>query len=218
MICTKCNSKLTSKSNFCPNCGAKVNKILESSDKKIKSTPNINPILIIIIAGIFAILGVILILNSNVTEKKISNSTANQPSQSATEVLSKIESINTDLLNNPDDIKLNLEMANNLFDIKEYRKSIPHYYKVLESNPENVEVRIDLAVSYYNLQSIDTAFVEIEKALKLNPNHQQALYNLGVMNYNSGNKERAKESWNKLIKLYNGSQAAETAKQLLKNI
>ena len=38
------------------------------------------------------------------------------------------------------------------------------------------------------------------------------------MHYNSGNKEKAKENWNKLIMLYDGYQAAETAKQLLKNI
>ena len=64
---------------------------------------------------------------------------------------------------------------------------------------------------------IETALVEVNKALELNPHHQQGLYNLGVMYYNSGDREKAKKSWDKLIELHDGSQAAETAKQLLQN-
>ena len=218
MICIKCNSNLPKHSNFCPNCGAAVSINSDSSDNIRKSATNINPFLIIIISGIVAILGIVLILDSNVSEKKISNSISNKQNQETTEIFSKIESINSDLQNDPNNIRLNIEMGNNLFDVKQYRKAIPHYKIALESNPENVEVRIDLAVSYYNLQVNDSAFVEIEKALRLSPNHQQGLYNLGVMHYNSGNKEKAKDSWTKLIELHNGSQAAETAKQLLKNI
>ena len=91
-------------------------------------------------------------MDSNIPEQETVKNIINQPNKEITELFSKIESINKELVNNSDDIRLNLEMANNLFDVQQYRKAIPHYKKVLKSNPENVEVRIDLAVSYYNLQ------------------------------------------------------------------
>ena len=205
------------KSNFCPNCGTRVNKESGTRVKEGNSSQNINPVYVIVIAGILAILAVLLILDSNAPEQKVVQNN-NQKNLEISEQFSKIESLNSKLSNDPDNVVLNIELGNNLFDAKQYQKAITHYRKVLQFNPENVEVRIDFAVSFYNLQKIDTALVEIKKALKLNPNHQQGLYNLGVMYYNSGDKIKAKESWDKLIQLHDGSQAAETAKQLLQNI
>ena len=176
-----------------------------------------NPVYIIVFAGILAILAVLLILDSNVPEQKITQNN-NKPNQEINQQLAKIETLEKKVTNDPENISLIIELGNNLFDVKQYQNAIPHYRKALEANSANVEVRIDLAVSYYNLQIIDTALVEIENALKLEPHHQQGLYNLGVMHYNSGNKEKAKKSWNTLIEQHDGSQAAETAKQLLQNI
>ncbi len=216
MDCLNCSEKLPEKSNFCPNCGTRVIKDAESKEKG-KRSPNLNPLYIIVFAGILAILAVLLILDSNVPEQKIAES-SKQPSQEINQKFSKIETVEKKLAADPENVSLIIELGNNLFDVKQYKNAIPHYRKALEANSSNVEVRIDLAVSYYNLQIIDTALVEIEKALKLDPHHQQGLYNLGVMHYNSGNKEKAKESWSTLIDLHDGSQAAETAKQLLQNI
>lgn len=217
MNCKNCNERLPEKSNFCPNCGTKIIKEPKSNKKVSKNTQNINPLYIIIIAGLLAIFAVVLILDSNVPEQRVvQNNTI--PNQESSELFSKITALNNQLSKDPDNIGLNIELGNNLFDAKQYQKAIPHYRKALYLSPNNVEVRIDLAVSYYNLQVIDTALVEINKALELNPHHQQGLYNLGVMHYNSGNKEKAKESWEKLIQLHEGTQTAETAKQLLKNI
>ena len=217
MDCSNCNEKLSEKNNFCPNCGTKVIQDIVPKDKGNNSLPNIKPIYVIIFAGILAILAVLLILDSNAPEQK-NTEINNQSNQEISQQFSKIEALEKKVANDPENIDLNIELGNNLFDAKQYQKAIPHYRKGLEANLANIEVRIDLAVSYYNLQIVDTALVEIEKALKLNPHHQQGLYNLGVMYYNSGNKEKAKESWNTLIELHDGSQAAETAKQLLQNI
>lgn len=214
MNCNKCKKPITTDSNYCPNCGAKLEKVSNIAGDSNKKSTHINPLIIIVLAGIFAIIAVIIILESNEPEQKILDNT----SQQLPEISSKIELIENSLKNDPDNIGLNIEMGNNLFDVKQYEKAIFYYKKALNLSPKNVEVRIDLAVSYYNLQIVDTALVEIDHALKLNPNHQQGLYNRGVMYYNIGDKEKAKESWLKLIELHDGTQAAETAKQLLKNI
>jgi tetratricopeptide (TPR) repeat protein len=215
--CVNCNSIISKKSNFCPNCGTRIDKKSVSTKKFTKNNLNTNPVYIILFAGILAILTVILILDSNVPEHRIENNT-NQSNQEAKQLFSKIEALKNKLANDPKNINLHIELGNNLFDVKHYRDAILYYKKALNFVPENVEVRIDLAVSYYNLQIVDTALVEIKRALKLNPDHQQGLYNIGVMYYNSGNKPKAKENWEKLIQLHDGTQTAETAKQLLENI
>ena len=215
--CNNCNQSIPANSNYCSNCGAKIIKDSGLSEKTNIKATHINPLFIIAIAGVLAILAVILILDSNAPEKKLTQQN-NQSTQESSELFSKINSLKSQINNAPDNVNLNIELGNNLFDVKKYKEAIPYYRKALQLSPENVEVRIDLAVSYYNIKEIDTALIEINKALELNPHHQQGLYNLGVMYYNSGDREKAKKSWDKLIELHDGSQAAETAKQLLQNI
>jgi len=215
--CNNCNENIPSQSNYCSKCGAKVIKDSGSAEKTNIKAAHINPLYIIVIAGILAVLAVVLILDSNTPEKQMAQQN-NQATQELSQSLSKINSLKSQISSAPDNINLNIELGNYLFDVKKYQEAIPYYRKALQLAPEKVEVRIDLAVSYYNLQKIDIALIEVNKALELNPHHQQGLFNLGVMHYNSGNREKAKKSWDKLIELHNGSQAAETAKQLLQNI
>lgn len=220
MDCQNCKQILPEGSNFCPNCGAKVSKDSKSvgiAVKKQKS--NINPVYILIFAGILAILAVVLILVSNSAESHVAHNNDMQQNQNqSVQIMPKIKELEKQLVSDPENIGLNTELGNNYFDLKQYRKALPFYKKVIKSNPKNVEVRIDLAVSFYNLQVVDSALIEINKALELNPHHQQGLYNIGVMYYNTGEKEKAKEYWNKLIRFHEGTQAAETAKQLIQNI
>lgn len=213
MVCLECKNNIPEKSNFCPHCGSQIEK---NNHSEIKTPLTKNPGLLLLVAGIAAILIVITILDSN--KQNISNTindgTDNDFAEENMQIESLINQLSTDAKNNT----LYIEIGNRLFDIQKYEESIKYYKQSLKLNPDNTDVRIDLGVAYFNSQNPDAALIEIEKALKINPNHKQGLFNLGIIYLNLGNKELAKSSLNKLIEHHENTEMAKTAKQLLKNL
>lgn len=218
MICKNCKNEIAEQSNFCSHCGTKID--YKNNNRSASHGMKINPYIILSIAVIAAVIIVVMILNSNEVSTNSVESTVNEQmeNEKLNEVFADIKEIKDELNEDPDNVQLNIQLANNLFDTKQFREAITHYKKALEFEPLNVEVHIDLAVSYFNLQVVDTALTEMEAALKINPHHPQGLFNIGVIQLGLGNKEKARESWNKVIQFHQGTEIAETAKKLISNL
>jgi len=215
--CVNCNKEIPSHSSFCLYCGVKIEK---NNIPYQTEGSKINPNLIMGIAAVVAITIVVFILTSN-NQTNESGESANVESvqpENFNQLMSEIKSLKEKISVNPDDVHLNIQLGNHLFDVKNFHDAIPYYKKSLEIDPNNVEARIDMAVSYFNIKNIDTALSEMEKALKIKPNHPQGLFNLGVIYVSQGNKDKAKESWRKLIEQHKNTDIAETATQLLNNL
>ncbi|HEV2493596.1 MAG TPA: tetratricopeptide repeat protein [Terriglobia bacterium] len=81
----------------------------------------------------------------------------------------------------PNDPSPPLELANYLYDQKQFEQAIPWYQKALALDPKNVNARTDLGTSYYSLGRTKEAAREYQKSLEVDPNHQPTLYNLALV-------------------------------------
>ena len=99
----------------------------------------------------------------------------------------------------PGDPRPRLELANFLYDHKQFEQAIPWYQKALELDPRNVGARTDLGTSYYNLGRADEALREYRKSLEIDPRHQPTLYNMVLVNLEgTHNFAAARQAWEQL--------------------
>jgi len=216
MKCPKCNNSLNEKDKFCAQCGTKVEHIDTDEDLKDKSFAS-NPFVVLGSVTVIALLIIYLILDSNKIDAHPGN-TNETNTEMESSFMKEIGELKNDLSSNPDDVALNIRMANNLFDINRFSDAIKYYKRALRIEPDNENVIIDLGVSYFNLQQSDSAIFEIKRALKLKPDHPQGLFNLGVIYYNTGQNTDARKYWTELIRIHDNSHEADLAKKLLMNI
>ena len=103
---------------------------------------------------------------------------------------------------NPTDPQTLLELANYLYDQRQWQKSIDWYKKALELNPKNINARTDMGTAYYYMGRTREAMEEYSKSLAIDPGHQPTIFNLVVVNLD-GTKDlaAAEQAWEKLNKL-----------------
>ena len=99
----------------------------------------------------------------------------------------------------PSEPRPRLELANLLYDHKQFEQAILWYQKALELDPRNVSARTDLGTSYYNLGRADEALREYRKSLEIDPRHQPTLYNMVLVNLEgTHNLAAARQAWEQL--------------------
>ncbi len=102
----------------------------------------------------------------------------------------------------PSDPRPQLELANFLYDQKQFEQAIPWYQKVLELDPKNVSARTDLGTAYFNLGRATEAVREYRQSLEVDPNHQPTLYNMILVNLDGTHDlAQARAAWQKLSRL-----------------
>jgi cytochrome c-type biogenesis protein CcmH/NrfG len=167
------------------------------------------------IAAVCGLIIVLLILSSNVSARRTKIA---QIPKNTRILLSAVESARESLRQNPDDVHLNTQMANSLFDTQKYHAAIPFYKRVLQQTPNNIEVCVDLGVSYFNIEMLDSASIAMHRALEIDPTHVKALFNLGVIYYNTGDLKQAKNHWEVLVELHPEARESEIAQELITKI
>ncbi|MGA8185639.1 MAG: tetratricopeptide repeat protein [Terriglobia bacterium] len=100
---------------------------------------------------------------------------------------------------NPQDAQIPLELANYLYDKRNYNMAIEWYERSLRLDSRNVNARTDLGTCYFYTGQPQQALSEYQKALALNPNHQPTIFNLIVVNLEGTHDlQAAKKYWNEL--------------------
>ncbi len=122
------------------------------------------------------------------------------------------------LKSNPDDLTLNVQMGNMLFDSGKYEDAIPYYRKSLSIDPNNPDVIVDLGVCFFNMEQYEKAKEQFELAHNLDSNHVNALYNLGVVAVQNGEVNQLVQYWSKLQEVAPNSPQAQRAMQVLNQI
>jgi len=220
-VCPSCKKETESSANFCTNCGAKLKADQSKPDKIEEGLINrANPYAIIGIAFILSLVIVFIILSDNrdILQQKINMQKPPVSNIVNPEAQNRLQQLNLGILENPDDYDLNVEIANNYFDTRDFQKAVTHYKQALLIQDGDPNVMIDLGVSYFNLNQADSALHIIQKALGKKPDHIQGLFNAGVIHYNLGNTEAAIESWELLIKSHAESEEASRAMQFIRQV
>jgi cytochrome c-type biogenesis protein CcmH/NrfG len=199
---------------------------------KLKSAPVKNPPakktkelepkkMLMIIGGVIIVIFIILwasgVLNSSVPEGVTQNQVSGQSSGVDLNNIQKINELETQVKNNPDDADLLLELAHLKNDSGLYEQAIVDYQKYLEKNPSNPDARIDMGVCYYNLHNYDEAIKQMEKALQYSPQHQIGYLNLGIVNLTAGNFEKSQDWLKKAVQIDPNSEIGKKAQELLES-
>jgi tetratricopeptide (TPR) repeat protein len=114
----------------------------------------------------------------------------------------------------PRDPKPRLELANFLYDQKQFEQAIRWYEKTLELDPGNINARTDLGTSYFSLGRPQDAIREYHKSLQLDPKHQPTLFNLIIANLEGTHDlDAAQVGWNELYRLNSNYPGLDRLKQ-----
>lgn len=127
-------------------------------------------------------------------------------------VFEKIDSLRREVDSHPKDITKLKELGDLLTASHKPKEAISYYNKIIEINPNNVEVLFSLSVFYNDDHNFSKAEECTNKILIIDPQNIQAKYNLGAINASKGNKTKARKIWEKLVKDYPNSEAANLAK------
>lgn len=124
------------------------------------------------------------------------------------------------LVNDPNNIKVWLELGNLYFDANKYQDAIKAYDKYLSLNPDNPNVWTDLGIMHRRAGNPSQAIVSFDKALEINPRHEHARFNKGVvLYYDAGFQDEAVKVWQELSKINPNFRIPDgrTIKELLEN-
>ena len=112
---------------------------------------------------------------------------------------------------NPQDVGIRLNLANFLYDQKQYNQAIEWYQRALELDPKNVNARTDLGTAYFYSGRPKDALREYDKSLAIDPKHEPTLQNIIVVNLDGTHDiAAAQKAWDRLHGLNpNNSALAE---------
>jgi TolA-binding protein len=233
LFCSRCGAPQEENNLFCPKCGAALAGVVKKSSErphasktqqKAKSglpqqsagtTIHLQKITVWIVGGI----GIVLIamafyLNTGGGKTPQSSKQPVMPTGSSVDPM-RLSETKKALDASPDDPQLMLSYANMLNDSKQFSEAIPYYRKYLETTPDNADARVDLGVCYFELKKYPAAIFEMERAVKDQPGHQLGNFNLGVVNLQAGNQDKAREWFEKALKLNPSSETGLNAKRIL---
>lgn len=112
----------------------------------------------------------------------------------------RVQQLQTEIKNNPNDFEAMVELANINFDQRNFEDAINLYTKALDVRPDDVNVRTDLGTAMFYANRLDDGIVQFKKVLQVNPNHAPTLFNMGVaMLHGKSDPEAALQYWQKLV-------------------
>jgi Tetratricopeptide repeat len=118
------------------------------------------------------------------------------------EVAQIIQSYEQQANQNPRDPKIPLQLANYLYDNKQFNLAIEWYQRALTLDSRDINARTDLGTCFFYTGQPQQAIAEYKKALALNPNHQPTMFNMIIVNLEGTHDLRAANRyWNDLNRL-----------------
>lgn len=114
----------------------------------------------------------------------------------------------------PKNVAAWIALGNDLFDTRQFQRSIDAYGEALKLNPNNPDVLTDQGVMYEQLADYDRALANFEQAQRIAPNHVQSAYNIGVVwSKHKNDPAKATAAWKKVIQMAPTSPQAAEARQ-----
>ncbi len=100
----------------------------------------------------------------------------------------------------------------------QYWKAIDDLNTALEVDRNLVEALVLRASAYRYVDVLDLAYQDVARALELSPQYPEALLERGIIFRLQGRNEGARQDWVALIRLYEGTPAADVAQRNLEKL
>ncbi|MDH3268033.1 MAG: tetratricopeptide repeat protein [Ignavibacteria bacterium] len=127
----------------------------------------------------------------------------------------KLEGLKSAVDKNPNDTLAIKNYADFLSAAHKMNEAIQYYNKILEIDSRRADIHFALSVIYYTRQDFVNSEKENNEVLAFDPNNQMALYNLGAIAATKGNISKAKDLWNKVLKINPESETGKLATESL---
>lgn len=112
------------------------------------------------------------------------------------------EALESDLVQNPDDVEKWTQLGNTYFDSAQYQKAIAAYGKSIELDPSRPGVITDMGIMYRRTGQYEKAIRVFDQAISVDPEFEMAYLNKGIVFlYDMKNETGALEAWEKLLEI-----------------
>ncbi|NKB54808.1 MAG: tetratricopeptide repeat protein [Alphaproteobacteria bacterium] len=115
----------------------------------------------------------------------------------------------------PDDTEILIDRAMTLAGAKNYWEAIDDLNQVVARNPDRIEALVLRASAYRFVDAIPLAREDAEAAFRLAPERPEVLLEYGILQRLANDRDGARQSWLKLIRLHEGTPAADAAQRNL---
>ena len=100
---------------------------------------------------------------------------------------------------NSKDPQAAVQVANNLYDQRQYAQAIEWYQKALALAPKNVNARTDMGTSYFLLGRPQDALRVYHQSLEIDPSHEPTMFNIIVVDLEGTHDlQAARKAWETL--------------------
>ncbi|SMF38952.1 tetratricopeptide repeat protein [Desulfovibrio gilichinskyi] len=116
------------------------------------------------------------------------------------ESMKEIRKLMDSMRANPEDMKVQLDLANAFMMIRAYDRAQTFFEKVVANEPTNTNALMGLGMCYYQAEQFDKAAKEFDKILEVDPDDSMANFNAGIIKkYYLHAHEDADEHFRKII-------------------
>lgn len=100
----------------------------------------------------------------------------------------------------PENMEIQLELANSFMMIRAYDRARTFFEKVVEAEPENIQALMGLGMCYYQAEQFKEASAAFDSILAINPDDSMARFNTGIIKkYYLHEHEAADAEFQKII-------------------
>ena len=206
-FCSKCGHKLKKDDNFCPSCGTSAAPGAAKAGAQRKSALRD----ILIIGGFLALTVVVFLLVTKQPE---------MPQPETTQMITPPGhegGIPAAVLDKaPTDYPSLVSLGNEYMDSGNYPVAAEMYRRALEIDGNSPDVRTDFGACLHGMGLANRALDEFRTVLRTHPEHAIASFNMGVVFQGLNEMDSAKYYWQKYLDVEPNGQAANAARQYLK--
>ena len=130
----------------------------------------------------------------------------------------QVEMLEKDIKEHPNDTLKLRQYADLITAGHRGQDAIQYYNRILKVDPKRRDIYFALTFIYYSEKNFDKAEDLTKKVLDLYPQDKQAMYNLGAIAFAKGDKQKCRTIWEKLVKDFPNSDAANQAKSSLEKL
>jgi cytochrome c-type biogenesis protein CcmH/NrfG len=131
----------------------------------------------------------------------------------------RVQSLQTILASDPQNVNAAIQLGNTYFDAEQWPEAITWYERAVELDPKNPDASTDLGVAYYYSNRPDQALEQFEHSLSVDPRHTKTLLNKGiVLAFGKQDLNAAAAEWQKVVDLAPDSPEGQAARRALDGV
>lgn len=215
ITCTSCRAQIPGGAKFCPECGAPVGSKAPSGPPA-KSTGLRD---LLIIAGTLVVVAVAYFMIREQPEPPARPADMPQTRSMASDPADPHQGMSLSMLDSmPQDLHTLITTGNQFMDNQNFPIAAECYRRALALDSTLPDVRVDYGACLHGMGLPQRALDEFKKALTFKPDHAIAHFNLGIVYREQQMNDSARVYWTKYLKIAPQGQAADAARQALKEM